>query len=144
MFKNILVVCVGNICRSPSAEVMLREAVSAKGIQVSSAGLGALVDHRIDATAQQLLQEHGFDGGAHRARQISPALLSGADLVLTMERKHIHRIIAIAPEASGKTFLLGKWQGDREIPDPYRQQRQAFEHVHALMAEGVGSWVRYL
>ncbi|MNN60520.1 Low molecular weight protein-tyrosine-phosphatase etp [compost metagenome] len=61
-----------------------------------------------------------------------------------MERKHVHRIIEIAPEASGKTFLLGKWQADREIPDPYRQQRAAFEHVYALMDEGVKSWVRYL
>jgi len=144
VFKNILVVCVGNICRSPSAEVMLREAVQGKGITVSSAGLGALVNHGVDATAQALLVEHGLDGSSHRARQIDRGILAASDLVLVMERKHVHRIIEIAPEASGKTFLLGKWQSDREIPDPYRQQRAAFEHVYALMDEGVKSWVRYL
>ncbi|ALA88578.1 low molecular weight phosphotyrosine protein phosphatase [Stenotrophomonas maltophilia] len=144
MFKNILVVCVGNICRSPSAEVMLREAVSGRGITVSSAGLGALVNHGVDATAQALLTEHGLDGSSHRARQIDRGILAASDLVLVMERKHVHRIIEIAPEASGKTFLLGKWQSDREIPDPYRQQRAAFEHVYTLMDEGVKSWVRYL
>ncbi len=144
MFKNVLFVCVGNICRSPSAEVMLRQATAGKGIQISSAGLGALVDHGIDATAQELLVEHGLDGTGHRARQINTAILAKADLVLTMERKHVRRITAIAPEASGKTFLLGKWQQDREIPDPYRQQRPAFEHVYRLMAEGVQSWARHL
>ncbi|KAF1017383.1 MAG: Low molecular weight protein-tyrosine-phosphatase Wzb [Stenotrophomonas maltophilia] len=51
MFKNILFVCVGNICRSPSAEVMLRQSVQGKGIHVSSAGLGALIGHGVDATA---------------------------------------------------------------------------------------------
>jgi len=144
VFKHILFVCVGNICRSPSAEVMLRDALGNRDIQVSSAGLGALVNHGIDATAQALLVEHGLDGTAHRARQISPAILSAADLVLTMERKHVKRITEQAPEASGKTFLLGKWQGDRDIPDPYRQQRPAFEHVYKLMAEGVESWTRYV
>ncbi|MBD7952609.1 low molecular weight phosphotyrosine protein phosphatase [Stenotrophomonas sp. Sa5BUN4] len=144
MFKNILFVCVGNICRSPSAEVMLRDLVAGKGIEVSSAGLGALVDHGVDPTAQALLLEHGLDGSSHRGRQISGSILGQADLVLTMERKHVRRITEIAPEASGKTFLLGKWQQDREIPDPYRQQRAAFEHVYKLMAEGVQSWVKYL
>ncbi|SFS02425.1 protein-tyrosine phosphatase [Stenotrophomonas maltophilia] len=144
MFNNVLFVCVGNICRSPSAEVMLRHAVQGRGIQVSSAGLGALVGHGIDATAQALLVEQGMDGMAHRARQIDDAILGAADLVLAMERKHIHRITEIAPQASGKTFLLGKWQQDREIPDPYRQQRPAFEHVYKLMSEGIESWVRYL
>jgi protein-tyrosine phosphatase len=144
VFKNVLFVCVGNICRSPSAEVMLRQAVAGRGIQVSSAGLGALVGHGIDATAQELLVEQGMDGLAHRARQIDDAILGAADLVLTMERKHVRRIAEIAPQASGKTFLLGKWQQDREIPDPYRQQRPAFEHVYTLMAEGVASWARHL
>lgn len=144
MFKSVLFVCVGNICRSPSAEVMLRDTVAGKGIQVSSAGLGALVGHGLDATASQLLMEHGLNGGLHHARQVDDAILAAADLVLVMERKHVRRIAEIAPQASGKTFLLGKWQQDREIPDPYRQQRPAFEHVYKLMAEGVESWARHL
>jgi len=143
VFRNVLFVCVGNICRSPSAEVMLRSVLNERGVIVSSAGLGALVDHRIDATAQELLKEHGLDGATHRARQIDDAALSAADLVLAMERKHVRRIAEIAPQASGKTFLLGKWQCDRDIPDPYRQQRPAFEHVYKLMAEGVESWARH-
>ena len=144
MFKNILFVCIGNICRSPSAEVMMRAALAGKGVQVSSAGLGALVDHAIDATAQELLVEHSLDGSAHRARQVTSQILSSSDLVLVMERKHLKRISDIAPEALGRAFLLGKWNDDFEIPDPYRQQRPAFEHVYRLMAEGVESWRRYI
>jgi len=144
VFKHILVVCIGNICRSPSAEVMMRDALAGRGIEVTSGGLGALVNHGIDTTAQQLLVEHGLDGSAHRARQVTPQILSAADLVLVMEKKHLKRIMEIAPQASGKSFLLGKWNEDCEIPDPYRQQRPAFEHVYRLMAEGVESWKRYV
>lgn len=144
MFKNILFVCIGNICRSPTAEVLMRKAVEGRDIQVASAGLSALVGHGIDPTAQALLLEHGLDGSAHRARQADAAILGAADLILTMERKHLALIAQRAPQVSGKAFLLGKWQGDREISDPYRQQRPAFEHVYRLMDEGVASWLRYL
>ncbi len=122
----------------------MRSALEGRGIQVASAGLGALVDHGIDPTAQQLLLEHALDGSAHRARQVTSSILAASDLVLVMEKKHLRRISEIAPEASGKSFLLGKWKNDFEIPDPYRQQRPAFEHVHRLMAEGVESWKRYI
>lgn len=144
MFKNILFVCIGNICRSPTAEILMRDALRGRDIQVASAGLGALVGRGIDPTAQELLAEHGLDGGAHRARQIDVQLLSSADLILAMERRHLKSIAEQAPQVSGKSFLLGKWQSDREIPDPYRQQRPAFEHVYRLMAEGVESWRRYI
>jgi len=144
VFNHILFVCIGNICRSPSAEVMMRNALQGRNIDVSSAGLGALVDHGVDATAQQLLIEHGLDGSQHRARQATPQVLSSADLILVMEKKHLRRISEIAPEALGKAFLLGKWQEEAEIPDPYRQQRPAFEHVYRLMAEGVDAWKRYI
>ena len=55
-----------------------------------------------------------------------------------------NQFFIVSDERHGKTFLLGKWQGDREISDPYRQQRPAFEHVYRLMDEGVTSWLRYL
>jgi len=122
----------------------MRQAVSGKGIQVSSAGLGALVDQGIDPTAQQLLLENSLDGSSHRARQVNSQILAAADLVLVMERAHVRKIGELAPEATGKTLLLGKWNGECEIPDPYRQQRPAFEHVYKLMAEGVSSWSRYI
>lgn len=144
MIRNILIVCVGNICRSPTAEIVMREALGPGGPQVASAGLQALVDHPIDPTAALLLQERGLDPAAHRARQVNASLLAAADLVLVMERRHHATVARDYPQASGKTMLLGKWAGDCEIPDPYRQQRPAFEHALALVERGVGAWIPYL
>lgn len=140
MFKSILVVCVGNICRSPMAEAILQHHLQNKGITVRSAGLGALVGKPMDPTALQVLQENGYDHPDHQARQLNRDMLHEYDLILAMEPKHLHDIFDMAPEARGKSFLLGKWQGDKAIPDPYRQQRPAFEHVYKLISDGVSRW----
>lgn len=144
MFKRILTVCIGNICRSPTAEYLLRARLASRDIRVASAGLGAMAGHPMDATALQLLAEHGIDGAAHCARRLDVGMLREADLVLGMEKSHADAMIRMAPEASGKIFVLDKWLQGRDIPDPYRQQRPAFEHVYGLIEQGVESWLRYL
>lgn len=144
MFKRILIVCVGNICRSPTAEYLLRNRLSKTDIAVESAGLGALVGHSMDATALAVLAEHGIDGSAHVARQLDDSMLRSAELVLAMEKRHVATISQSAPQASGKTFMLGKWQGDINIPDPYRQRREAFEHVYDLIDGSVSRWLERL
>lgn len=144
MFNSILIVCVGNICRSPMAEAMLRDQLAGKNIRVASAGVGALVDKPMDSTALEVLREHGGDHPDHKARQLTREMAHQYDLILTMEPRHVQDILKIAPEARGKTFLLGKWQGDQKIPDPYRQQRPAFEHVYQLVQQGVTSWAKHL
>ena len=144
MFQRILLVCVGNICRSPTAEYLLRHRLGDASVHISSAGLGALEDHPMDATAASLLLEHGIDASAHRGRQLSTSMLRDADLVLVMEREHASRIARLAPEASGKVLLLGKWLGEKEIPDPYRKSRTAFEHVYGLIDQAIAPWLAYL
>nr|WP_281848608.1 low molecular weight protein-tyrosine-phosphatase [Dyella sp. GSA-30] len=144
MFRSILLVCVGNICRSPTAEYLLRNRLTDSDAGVSSAGLGALGDRPMDVTAAQLLREHGIDASAHRGKQLSPDMLRQAELVLVMEKAHAANIARSTPEVSGKVFLLGKWQDERDIPDPYGQQRPAFEHVYRLIDQGVSSWLPYL
>lgn len=144
VFNRILILCVGNVCRSPIAEFLLRDQLAGRDIHVASAGLGALVGQPAEAHATTLLQEHGIDASAHRARQVEPAMLREADLVLAMERRHLHAAARLAPEASGKVFLLRKWVDDGDVPDPHLQSRQTFEHVYDLIERGVGSWLRYL
>lgn len=144
MFKRVLMVCIGNICRSPTAEVLLRHRMQGKDIVVESAGLAALRGHPIDATALALLEQHGLDGTLHKARQIDREIIDAADLILTMERKHLDGVLALAPHARGKTFLLGKWLDDAGVPDPYRQSHSAFERAYQLINSGVSSWVPYL
>lgn len=144
MFKRILMVCVGNICRSPTAEFLLRERLQHADVQVASAGLSAMVGYSMEATAAQVMREHGVDGSSHRARQLTPAILHESDLVLVMEKSHVAAVGRMAPEASGKVFLLGKWQDDTRIPDPYGQQRPAFDHVYQLIERGVAGWLPHL
>jgi protein-tyrosine phosphatase len=144
VFKRILTVCIGNICRSPIAEYLLRERLASRDIQLVSAGLSAMAGHPMDATALQLLAEHGIDGAAHRARQLTPGMMREADLVLCMGKSQVDAMVRLAPEASGKIFVLDKWLQGRDIPDPYRQQRAAFDHVYGMVAQGVDSWLRYL
>lgn len=144
MFKRILTVCVGNICRSPTAEYLLRHHLATRGITVKSAGLGAVIGKPMDATALQLLREHGVDGGAHRARQLTTDMLREADLVLAMERGHLASMMRMAPELSGKALLLDRWLHGRDVPDPYRQHREAFEHVYEMIEDGVRGWIPYL
>ena len=67
-----------------------------------------------------------------------------ADLILTMEQSHIQHLRQMAPEVHGKTFLIGKWLDDIQIPDPFRQSKPAFEHVHSLLTQSVESWLPYL
>jgi protein-tyrosine phosphatase len=144
VFKKILVLCVGNICRSPTAEYLLRRQLAGRDVQVNSAGLGALVGHPVEGHAMALLQEHGIDARPHRARQLDARMLREAELVLGMEPRHLAAAARLAPEASGKLFLLGRWLEFDSVPDPYRQPRQAFEDVYSLIERGVGSWLRYL
>ena len=144
MFNNILIVCIGNICRSPTAEYLLRAKLNNEKVVVHSAGLGALVDKGIEATAAEILNRHSVDGSLHKARQLDAKLIAEADLVLTMEESHIRGIPSIAPEARGKTFLLGKWQNDLEVPDPYRKSSEMFEQVFKLIDEACASWVKMI
>jgi protein-tyrosine phosphatase len=144
MFQNILIVCVGNICRSPAAEALLAHKLEGKGLTISSAGIGALVGNPMDKTAHEVLNDHGVEHASHRARQVDSEMLHRADLILVMEQSHVQHIRQIAPEVHGKTFLLGKWLDNTEIPDPYRQSKPAFEHVHSLLTQSVESWLPYL
>lgn len=144
MFNNILIICVGNVCRSPVAEALLAHKLQGQNLAISSAGIGALVGNPMDKTAHEVLQEHGLEHVSHRARQVDSEMLHRADLILAMEQSHIQHIRQIAPEVHGKTFLMGKWLDGMEIPDPYRQSRPAFEHVHGLLTQSVESWLPYL
>ena len=138
MFNNILVVCVGNICRSPTAELLLK--ISLPNKTVHSAGLGALVDKDMDAMARKVAEQHHIDCPIHSARQLTPTLCREADIILVMENGHKEGITRLAPEVRGKTFLLGQWSNNQEIPDPYKKKLGDFEHVYGLIAHNCALW----
>ena len=97
---RILAVCTGNVCRSPMAELLLRDWADPRaGLQVASAGTQALVGRPVDDGTAAVLAQLGLDPSRHRARQVTPAMAAGADLILTAERAHRDRIIRDLPGA---------------------------------------------
>lgn len=144
MIERILIVCVGNICRSPMAEALLRERLRGRGVVVESAGLAAPAGKPVDADAAAVLAAKGLAADAHVARKLTPDMLAAADLVLAMDPRQLSAVRAIAPQARGKTFLLGKWIDDADVPDPYGKPREAFEQAFALIERAVDGWVARL
>jgi len=124
---NILVVCTGNICRSPMAEGLLRQNLPARlksRVQIASAGTRAQEDLPAEPHARTVMAEWGLDISGHRAQQCSPKLIRQAHLVLAMEREHQRFIRGNAPASGPKLRLLGEYGADSaqpEIPDPYGQ-----------------------
>lgn len=145
MFERILVVCTGNICRSPVAEAFFRQQLPK--CQVSSAGLGALVGKPVSSFARQLAEADGLDVTHHQARQLSDTMIQNADLILVMTEGQRRAVGQQAPQALGKILLLGRWLDGGEgqdIPDPYRKTKEVFEHVHSLLKDATHLWAEKL
>ncbi|HCR3451225.1 TPA: protein tyrosine phosphatase [Citrobacter werkmanii] len=137
-FEKILVVCTGNICRSPLGEYCLRQLMPDKLIR--SAGLRALAGHPADPLAQKMAVGQGLSLSAHKGQQFTPALGQQYDLILVMEQRHRTQIIRMAPELGGKTLLFGYWSGNREIPDPYGDGEAVFARVSQLIRQDSLFW----
>ncbi len=143
MFRKIMVVCIGNICRSPMAEALLREGLREKGgedYEVQSAGLGALVGHPAEEMVQTLLWERGIDISEHMAKQLNSELIRWSDVILVMDREQKRAIESSEPSARGRVYRLGEW-GDFDIPDPYRRPEEVFRQVFELISRGVSDWI---
>lgn len=141
---RVLVVCVGNVCRSPMAEFVLRRRLDRPKWVIESAGLAALAGRPINPFAESILAEHGMSGQVHVARQVTPEMVREAALILVMEREHLDAMHALAPQAVGKTYLLGHWHEAVEIPDPYRQPRCVFSDVFWMIDKTAASWCAHL
>lgn len=132
---RILVVCAGNICRSPLAEELLRRALSARGVdaEVTSAGLwaepGLPASEGLGAPARL----RGVDLSRHRARQLEASHLSDADLVLVMTAAQQAQIDRLEPLVSARVLLLG----EADIADPYLGNAATYEACAAEIEAGV-------
>ena len=139
--KNVLIICVGNICRSPMGEGLLAH-YSEKhqlGLNVSSAGLSAMVGHPADSNAIVMMQKQGIDISQHLPRQLTEELLAKADLTLVMEAWQQQEIGCLFPSAYGKVHRIGRW-GDFDVPDPYKKSHTAFEEAYSLIEKGLREW----
>lgn len=141
MFNNILVICEGNICRSPTAAAMLMERTSKN---ISSAGLNALVDHEMDATSREVAEENGLQCPAHSATKLTRNLCRHADIILVMEASQQKKVAKLSPADSGKVMLFGKWIGNKDIPDPFKRSREVYNQAYELMDQAANEWAKRL
>jgi protein-tyrosine-phosphatase len=141
---TVLLVCTGNICRSPLAERLGRAYLAerlgerAGTFRLISAGTGAVVDSAMHPGSALVLQGYGAQAGDFRARQFVEAMAHDADLVLTMARRHRQEVLERAPRTLQRTFtlreaadLLGMLDDDFE-PDGETPAEQARGLVQAL------------
>jgi protein-tyrosine phosphatase len=142
MIRSVLVVCVGNICRSPAGERLLQ--TLAPQLAVTSAGLGALVGQPASATMVEMAAAQGLDLHGHAARQFTPALGQAADLILVMEPGHKARITRDAPHLSGKTMLFDHWSGASGIADPYQRSVDFHRAVFGQIETAATAWAERL
>ena len=141
MFSSVVTVCTGNICRSPLAEYLFRSRLEGVSAKVSSAGIQALVNQPADVLAQEIAQTHGLDLSPHLGRQVEKSVLEEHELILVMEDHHRDYIRSCFPQVSGKVFLLGKWEEEMQIPDPYKKSPDFFKEVYSEIDRSVTHWV---
>lgn len=101
---SVLAVCTGNISRSPAVEHLLKDALP--GVDVRSAGVGAVVGAPVDEPVAEYLRGRGLEIGDFAARQLTPAMIADADLVLALTRQHRARILDLVPAAVRRTYTL--------------------------------------
>ncbi len=141
---SVLFVCMGNICRSPTAEGVFRELLQAEGLgeamRVDSAGTHAYhIDEAPDFRAQAVALERGIDLSTLRARQVTTKDFLQFDHLVAMDRENLSRLESLRPADAGAVLhlLMGfAPEGTpEEVPDPYYGGEQdyvyAFELIHA-------------
>ncbi|GAB5099616.1 MULTISPECIES: low molecular weight protein-tyrosine-phosphatase [unclassified Caballeronia] len=138
MIDSVLLVCEGNICRSPMAAGWLQSKVPS--LEVWSAGISALAGQPADPYAQGVMKDHGIDISSHRGAQLSGFDCKRAELILVMQEQQKRYLEKRYPFVKGRVFRLGQFS-NFEVPDPYRKERNVFEDCFDLIERGLSDWV---
>ena len=147
---SVLIVCTGNICRSPTAEGVLRHLAKKRGlgdrVRIASAGTH---DYHLGEAPDPRTLEHasrrGYDLGSQRAAQVKTEDFNTFDYILAMDRGHLRLLRSIAPEGSKAKLGLfleasGKWKSE-DVPDPYYGGVAGFEQVLDMAEEAAERWL---
>lgn len=145
MFNNILVLCTGNICRSPIVEAVIANGLASDPDKhVWSAGIGALVGRGAHSNSKTVSSANGVDLDSHIAQQLNTLMVDKADVILVMDDGHLSYMRAKYPQASGKTFLLGRWSGNAQVPDPIGKELPEFEKTWEIVQPLCQDWIKRL
>jgi protein-tyrosine phosphatase len=146
----VLVVCTGNICRSPTGEGVLRHLARKRGlsdrVRVASAGTHDYhVGEAPDPRTVKHASKRGYDLTAQRAMQVDRKHFDEYDYILAMDRGHLRILKQMQPPGSRARLGLfleasGKWEGE-DVPDPYYGTAAEFEQVLDMVEEAGGRWL---
>ncbi|MDG2208639.1 MAG: low molecular weight phosphotyrosine protein phosphatase [Flavobacteriales bacterium] len=138
--KHVLVVCLGNICRSPIGEGLIRHHAGIAGLslQVDSAGTSGLHAHEPpDIRSQEVMLQHKLDIGNQRSRQLTTQDLNLFDVILVMDHENLKEAQALGSgDADIKLFVTGQ-----NVPDPYYGGEQGFKQVYEMLDRAAEEWV---
>ncbi|MCD9155382.1 low molecular weight protein-tyrosine-phosphatase [Aeromicrobium duanguangcaii] len=155
MTRRVALVCLGNICRSPMADVVLEHRLAEAGIDdvvVSSSGTGDWhVGQPMDERAATTLTAAGYDATRHRARNFTPDWFGEQDLILTMDASNHADVLALArsDEDRAKVRMYRSFDPeaktpDAEVPDPWYGGPEGFDEVLKMVERTTDGIVRYL
>ena len=145
---KILMVCLGNICRSPLAEGILQFKVDSSKVVVDSAGLGNYhVGELPDDRSIQVAKENLLDITYQRARQFQLSDFETYDVIYAMDKQNLRQLLAMAPskeaESKVKLILNEVFPGeDMDVPDPYHDSVFAFRNVYKMLDEACENIVK--
>jgi tRNA threonylcarbamoyl adenosine modification protein (Sua5/YciO/YrdC/YwlC family) len=144
----IVLVCTGNTCRSPMAEVLLKKKIADRlrcspgeledrGVVIMSAGISAAPGGRSAAEAVEAMKERGLDLSLHESQPLSERIVRFADLVITMTRGHRDAILSHFPEAGPRVHLISRGRGDVSDPigGPLEMYRRCADQLDAFLDE---------
>jgi protein-tyrosine phosphatase len=142
--KKILFVCSGNTCRSPLAEAIAKNILPGRldfRVDIASAGASALEGSPASQYSIEVGQAHALDLSTHRARLLTPALIRGADLVVTMGARHREMVGTLDPDTLDYAFLLTNFSDHHfgDIPDPIGGGLETYERTYQLIRDCVES-----
>jgi len=137
--QRILMVCLGNICRSPLAEGILRSKVDTENVFIDSAGTGDYhIGHLPDKRSIEVAKKYGIDITYQRARRISVADFENFDVIYAMDTNNFKEIVTLARNTTDaqkvKLILNESNPGkNRSVPDPYFDEKKGFEDVFKML-----------
>ncbi len=140
---NILMVCTGNICRSPFAEVYLQSRLGEPencGFRVSSAGTHAQAGRLATDDMLEISEELRVPLQHHSARQLTDQLLMTSDLILTAEQEHLRFILELTPQVEDRVYVMSEIIGQSEIPDPFGDTFLAYNLTASLIRNAIDAW----